>query len=198
MSARRAIRFSSSSVARIVGRASAVAAMLAALSGGECHVHYSSSNDTCLDRNHDGICDDRRNADSAPSTDPEALTTYRIVPATDLTAHPVRRLVDIEGTRAVRPGGGAAVDAFDFRWASDRILDANSDLVGLPEGAGWLVFDAVEFTESFVFVSFRQQPPAWAKPTPAVEWARLLFVFERDGALREVDNRTWVRFARRR
>ncbi len=120
------------------------------------------------------------------------LTVFRTIAATDPRSHPVRRLVDIEGISLFEPLGDGEVGEEDLRAFTERLLQDNFDLIGLPVRSGRLLFADARFLDSAILVSYVQETSSMFETPRLVPGARLLFEFDRLGRLVSIDNTTRI------
>ncbi len=120
------------------------------------------------------------------------LRDFRIVPGVNPRAHPIRRLSDIQGISVLEEPGTSEHGEEQLRAFTQRVFEANRDLIGLPARAGMLVFDQVHFLTSEIWVVFDQRTSPFFGPVRMVPGAHLVFVYDRLGNLIELDNTTLV------
>ncbi len=118
------------------------------------------------------------------------LTDYAVDLATEPGRHPVARVRDIRGVSVFALEKLGVVGADDFSRFTQRLVDENPDLLGLPPGAGHLRPRRVHFLDGLVAVVHEQVPGApgdpWAAP---LEDAEVVFAFDLLGRLLQVENR---------
>lgn len=126
------------------------------------------------------------------------LVTYRLLESDEPGAHPVRRLVGIEGI-AMRAAPEAATGGDGaFAEFTKLVLFENWDLIGLPASAGVLVFDGTSRLDGETRVRYAQRP----SPLGVLSGfdggtgagLAMTFVLDGQGKLVEIDNATRVAF----
>lgn len=187
-----------------LARAPAVALRLAlGLAGGvslaalaasaSCYRRVDDDDDLCDDDFDDddlGGCDDDDTVVIVFGSSSEGyrLESFRMEQSGDPDLHPVARLSDLEAPTIFELLGPGTYDALAFRALSDRFLEVNDDLLGLPARAGRRAFDGVRFERERIVVSYAQEAlrdGAWAR----VPGAGTELAYDRAGRLVEVANR---------
>jgi len=129
---------------------------------------------------------------SHPSMVSPVLESYRQVPANVPGRHPIAALRQIEGVSVaalgIEPG---RQDDDDLRALADLVLDVNAGLIGVPPGAGTLMFDQVIASERGRTVRYLQLAPPSDGGT-AIPGAGISLDFDDAGALSEIVNYTVV------
>lgn len=190
--------------------------LVGALVQSSCWVYVDDCDDDddyCYDDDDDDFDDDDDDFDltadggggpgthdggAAPLPDADAglrLVTYEMIPSDEPGAHPVRRLVAIEGV-SMRVAPPATPDESALAAFTKLVLFENWDLIGLPAAAGLLEFDGATFPEGEMRVRYAQRP----SPLGVVSGfdgstgsgGAMTFVFDRLGNLVEIDNATRV------
>jgi hypothetical protein len=181
-----------------------------------CWVYVDDCDDDDFDEDDDddGYCDDddddhhghlsppaepsgRGDAVVPPAFESLRLANFVVVPAVgDPAAHPVRRLVGIEGLAVELPFPGSPDETEALRAFTARVLSDNPDLLALPPGAGRWTFDRIERSGEFLSVIWRQELAAVARAlvAPGRPLGELVFLFDAAGRLVEIDDTARVRF----
>ncbi len=116
------------------------------------------------------------------------LQTFDLVKSVEDGAHPIRRITHIEGVSIFASYGAGEFGSETFQEFASSILSANQHLLGLPAAAGTHAFHEVTFSSEAILVSYLQVMSD-EKPLPG---ASVIFLFDRLGELREIENTTWA------
>ncbi len=119
--------------------------------------------------------------------DPESyvLRDYRIEPSQGEGAHPVRRVADIRGVSLFGILGPGEYGDVEIQSFTERLLQSNDPLLRLPPEAGSLRFEGIRVSSDSMVVSYQQW---WPGHEERAEGAMVLFVFDRFGQLRQIEN----------
>lgn len=170
-------------------------ALLGFLGSGECFAHTGHCDDD--DHGCHPHDDDDHFSSSGPGPQPATeeafeLRTYTLVRAEEEHAHPVRRLLDVEGVSLTRAWGPGTFGTDEFEEFTAQVLFANQGLIGLPPSAGRLDFVDVDFGEEIVVTWLQRAPDAEGRMVFVPE-AELVFAFDHFGSLVRIENTTLLR-----
>lgn len=119
------------------------------------------------------------------------LTEYVVDLAQEAGRHPVARVRDIRHLSVFDMTTHGLAGSQDFTRFSQEVLDANPELLGLPEAAGHLRPRSVHFLDDLVVIAHEQVAGSPQDlDAPAIPGAELLFVFDMLGRLHQIENRT--------
>ena len=171
---------------------------------------FVSDHDCHDDPNDPHHCDDHHNdvfggPDQSPrgsvspahsrsddAVDELRLRICEVVPSTDLRAHPIRKVVQIEGISLPGSAGPRGYSEERLQEFTARVLSENEDLIGLPALSGRLRFSHVQFLTRTIRVTYQQERQSFSAVPGRVSGARMTFVFDRVGNLLEIDNTTRI------
>ncbi len=179
--------------------------LVSLLGGSTCSHRYDDDDDD------DSYCDDDDSFDdddvsncddddddgwgyaTAPTGPPRfELLDYRLEGSTEPDAHPVRRVLEIRGLSLFGILGPGEYGTAELKTVTRNVLDANPQLLGLPEEAGTLRFQSVQFGNRLIVVQYVQESPVVDGADAGVT-----FLFDQFGNLFQIENTTVVPAATR-
>jgi hypothetical protein len=176
-------------------------------SGGTCTWHSGDCDDDDFDDDCDYDSDSPSQAALQDTQDPYRLVKFERVASHVPRSHPVAWLRHIQGINLFHDEGPGCYQEEDFEMFTGLVLQANKELLALPDGAGLLTFDGVEFDEEAVAEGGSQRSGLqvrWRQETQQADgsWqlvpdSEVVFYFDAVGNLLTIRNHTWVRHPQR-